>query len=69
MLSTILTPSLYPPQDPGFQTLVAQRWAAIRAGPWSDAVVGALIDGEAAVLQPAALRTLDKYANALGTRV
>lgn len=55
-----LLKALHPPQDPGFQTLAAQRWATYRAGPWSNAVVSALIDSQSATLQPAGLRTLDK---------
>ena len=47
-------------QDPGYRTLVAQRWAVFRAGPWSDAAVGGLISGAEAALQPAGLRTLNK---------
>ncbi len=49
-----------PAQDPAFRAAVAQRFLALRAGTWSDASVGALIDGNAAALRPAGLRTLTK---------
>ena len=51
-----------PMQDPGFQTLCAQRFQALRAGPWADAVVNATLAKQQATIQPAATRTLNKCA-------
>ena len=49
------------PQDPSYRTAVAQRFLALRAGPWSDADVGGAVDALAARLQPAGLRYLNKW--------
>lgn len=49
------------PQDPGFRTEAAQRFLQLRAGNWSDAAVGGLLDSQEAKLRTAGIRTLTKY--------
>jgi len=49
-------------QDPAYRTAVAQRFLQLRAGPWSDAAVGGMIDANQVALRPAGLRTLNKCA-------
>jgi hypothetical protein len=52
--------------DPRFRQAALARWQQLRAGPWSDAALEALIGDAAARIQPAAARNYDRYAGIFG---
>ena len=52
-------------QDPRFRAAAAERWAALRAGPWSDGALRGLIGGAAGELGAAVGRNYAKFPGAL----
>ncbi|PRW56820.1 spore coat [Chlorella sorokiniana] len=52
-------------QDPRFSSGAAQRWAELRAGPWSDAQIDRMFTETTAQIKPAVLRNFDKYSAVL----
>ncbi|EFN58239.1 hypothetical protein CHLNCDRAFT_142143 [Chlorella variabilis] len=52
-------------QDPRFSFGARARWAALRSGPWSDAVITQMVADVSALIRPAVLRNFDRYAAVL----
>ncbi|GAB4816688.1 hypothetical protein N2152v2_003734 [Parachlorella kessleri] len=52
-------------QDPRYRQATALRWRELRAGPWSDAAITALIQSCATQIKPAVIRNYAKYEKVL----